>query len=78
MKYKMQNLRRKRALEKANVEAKSVLKDMQSLKKGMMLNRIKEMVTSGSDPTQLILQLVKEKVLRDSLYQKKSYKVKHM
>ena len=31
----MQNLRRKRALEKANVEAKSVLKEMQSLKKGM-------------------------------------------
>jgi len=47
---------------------------MQSLKKDIMLNRIKEMVTSGSDPTQLVLQPVKEKDLRDYLYLKEAIK----
>lgn len=58
----------KKSTIERRVEAKYVLKDMQNLKKDLILNRIKEMMTSWSDPTQLILQLVKEKELRDSFY----------
>lgn len=58
----------KKSTIERRVEAKYVFKDMQNLKKDLILNRIKEMMTSWSDPTQLILQLVKEKELRDSFY----------
>lgn len=58
----------KKSTIERRVEAKYVLKDMQNLKKDLILNRIKEMMASWSDPTQLILQLVKEKELRDSFY----------
>lgn len=49
----------KRRTRKGN-GAKSLLKEIKSLKKTLMLNGIKEVVTSGQDPAQLSFQVVKK------------------
>lgn len=56
------SLRRKGTLGSLTCEPSLVLKDVRSLNKSLVLNGLKEVVTSGQDCTQLVLQPVKGKV----------------
>lgn len=64
-KYKMYNLKRKTVSRNAMLQPSLVLKDITNLKKSLIQNGIKGEVTSGQDPTQLILEIMKGKCLRD-------------
>lgn len=50
-----------------NVELSFVLKEMRSVKKGLMWNGIKGVIFSGQDSSLLILQFVKTKCLGNTL-----------
>lgn len=50
-KYKMCSLLRKRTPGDIMLEPSLVLKEIRSLKKDLMLNRISDLVPSGQDPT---------------------------
>ena len=57
-KYKMYNLRRKGA-PGSGMELSPVFKEIRRLEKSLILNEIKEVVTSRQDPTQVSFQPVK-------------------
>lgn len=57
-KRKMASLRRNGVVE-VLMELNQVLKVIKNLKKSFMLSRIKEVLTTEEDPSQLMLQLMK-------------------
>lgn len=57
-KRKMASLRRNGVVE-VLMELNQVLKVIKTLKKSFMLSRIKEVLTTEEDPSQLMLQLMK-------------------
>lgn len=59
-------MRGEKRTRKCNVEPSLVFQEMKNLKKRLMLNGIKGVITSKLDLTQLILQTVKGNVLRIS------------
>lgn len=63
----MYNLKRKIISRNVMLQPSLVLKDITNLKKSLIQNGVKGVLTSGQDPTQLILEPMKGKHLKHFL-----------